>query len=103
MIVPDRAISGSVSRSWSFVSSAYTGGTDKKSIAAGRGWFAQPFMFAMFEWNERDKLHRVCAGRRPSGFAPTLAMTPLSFEVRERHWVGRQSCLWSHRRKVSAP
>ena len=36
MIVPDRAISGSVSRSWSFVSSAYTGGTDKKSIAAGR-------------------------------------------------------------------
>ena len=36
MIVPDRAISGLVSRSWSFVSSAYTGGTDKKSIAAGR-------------------------------------------------------------------
>jgi hypothetical protein len=59
MIVPDRAISGPVSRSWSFVSSAYTGGTDKKSIAAGRGGFAQPSMFAMFEWNE---------GRRTEGF-----------------------------------
>ena len=42
MIVPDRAISGLVSRSWSFVSSAYTGGTDKKSIAAGHEWIAHP-------------------------------------------------------------
>jgi hypothetical protein len=42
MIVPDRAISGSVSRSWSFVSSAYTGGTDMKSIAAGHERIAHP-------------------------------------------------------------
>lgn len=53
MIVPDRAISGPVSRSWSFVSFAYTGETDKKSIAAGRGSVAHRSMFAMLEWNER--------------------------------------------------